>query len=191
MPREEFPCMLSELYYASISLSEVDVKVLKAIIFDLGDTLIQEEQKLGRTYVKVPYVLETLNQLTAEYKLGIITNVHPSTTESRIHEILQLAGIHDFFEVIIISSIVGFEKPDERIFHLAFEQLGVLASEAVMIGNRVSADIRGGNRVGMITILLKWNDRYPEPSLIEEEKPDYIISSYKQLKSILRKLRNE
>jgi putative hydrolase of the HAD superfamily len=167
------------------------VKVLKAIIFDLGDTLIQEEQKLGRTYVKVPYIRETLNQLTAEYKLGIITNVHPSTTESRIHEILQLAGIHDFFDVIIISSVVGFEKPDERIFHLAFEQLGVLASETVMIGNRVSADIRGGNRVGMITILLKWNDRYPEPSLIEEEKPDYIISSYKQLKSILRKLRNE
>lgn len=167
------------------------MKVLKAIIFDLGDTLIQEEQKLGRTYIKVPYVLETLNQLIAEYKLGIITNVHPSTTESRIHEILQLAGIHDFFKVIIISSVVGFEKPDERIFQLAFEQLGVLASEAVMIGNRVSADIRGGNRVGMITILLKWNDRYPEPSLIEEEKPDYIISSYKQLKSILRKLQNE
>jgi putative hydrolase of the HAD superfamily len=165
--------------------------VLKAIIFDLGDTLIQEEQKLGRTYVKVPYVLETLNQLIAEYKLGIITNVHSSTTETRIHEILQLAGIRDFFDVIIISSVVGFEKPDERIFHLTFEQLGVLASEAIMIGNRVSADIRGGNKVGMITILLKWNDRYPEPSLVEEEKPDYIISSYKQLKPILRKLQNE
>ena len=169
-------------------VSKGDAKMVKAVIFDLGDTLIQEEQKLGRTYVKVPYVLETLNQLIDEYKLGIITNVHPTTQETRIHEILQLAGIFDFFDDIIVSSVVGFEKPDERIFHLAFEQLGVEASEAVMIGNRVSADIRGGNNAGMITILLKWNDRYPEPYLIEEDKPDYIISSYTQLIPILQKL---
>lgn len=101
-------------------LSKGDVKVVKAVIFDLGDTLIQEEQKLGRTYVKVPYVLETLNQLIDEYQLGIITNVHPTTQETRIHDILQLAGLFNFFDVIIVSSIVGFEKPDERIFHLAF-----------------------------------------------------------------------
>ena len=180
--------MLSEPYYARVSLSGVDAYVIEAIIFDLGDTLIQEEQKLGRTYVKIPYVLETLTQLMNDYKLGIITNVHPTTLESRIHEILQLAGIFDFFNVIIVSSVVGFEKPDERIFRLAFEQLGVDASETVMIGNRVSADIRGGNRVGMITILLKWNDRYPEPYLFEEDKPNYIISSYKELLPILRKL---
>ena len=101
-------------------VSKGDAKMVKAVIFDLGDTLIQEEQKLGRTYVKVPYVVETLNQLIDEYRLGIITNVHPTTQEIRIHEILQLAGIFDFFEVIIVSSVVGFEKPDERIFHLAF-----------------------------------------------------------------------
>lgn len=169
-------------------MSGVDAHVIEAIIFDLGDTLIQEEQKLGRTYVKIPYVLETLTQLMNDYKLGIITNVHPTTLESRIHEILQLAGIFDFFNVIIVSSVVGFEKPDERIFRLACEQLGVDASETVMIGNRVSADIRGGNRVGMITILLKWNDRYLEPYLLEEDKPNYIISSYKELFPILKKL---
>ncbi len=55
-----------------------------------------------------------------------------------------------------------------------------------MIGNRVSVDIRGGNRVGMITILLRWNDRYPEPYFLEEDKPDYIISSYKELLPILK-----
>ncbi len=162
--------------------------MLKAIIFDLGDTLIQEEQKLGQTYVKVPYVLETLTQLSPEFKLGIITNVHQTTTEARIHEILKHAGILDYFDVIVVSSVVGYEKPDERIFHLALEQLGVLASETIMIGNRITADIRGGNRVGMITILLQWNDRYPEPILLEEEIPDYIISSYKQLKPIIKKI---
>ena len=162
--------------------------MVEAIIFDLGDTLIQEGQKLGQTYVKVPYVLETLTQLMDDYKLGIITNVHPTTLESRIHEILQLAGIFDFFDVIIVSSVVGFDKPDERIFHLALEQLGVGASETVMIGNRVYADIRGGNNVGMITILLKWNDRYPEPYSLEEDRPDYIISSYKELLPILKTL---
>ena len=162
--------------------------MVEAIIFDLGDTLIQEEQKLGRTYVKVPYVFETLTQLMDDYKLGIITNVHPTTLESRIHEILQLAGIFDFFEVIIISSVVGFDKPDERIFQLALEQLGVRAAETVMIGNRISADIKGGNNVGMITILLKWNDRYPEPYSLEEDRPDYIISSYKELLPILKTL---
>jgi HAD superfamily hydrolase (TIGR01549 family) len=162
--------------------------VVEAIIFDLGDTLIQEEQKLGRTYVKVPYVVETLTQLMDDYKLGIITNVHPTTLESRIPEILHLAGIFDFFEVIVVSSVVGFDKPDERIFHLTLEQLGVSASETVMIGNRVSADIRGGNNVGMITILLKWNDRYPEPYSLEEDRPDYIISSYKELLPILKTL---
>jgi predicted HAD superfamily phosphohydrolase YqeG len=49
--------------------------------------------------------------------------------------------------------------------------------EAVMVGNRISADIMGGNRMGMKTILFKWNKRYPEKTNTPEEQPRRTIRS--------------
>ena len=47
--------------------------------------------------------------------------------------------------------VVG--KPEPPLFRIALERLGLVADEAVMVGDSVPSDIRGARRVGMRTVL--------------------------------------
>ena len=94
--------------------------MLKAILFDLGDTLMPTKGK-PRAF---PHAIEMLSELRGQYKLAIICNAITATLE-RIKEILSEAGILDFFDTVIVSTNVGYDKPDEKIFRIALERLAV------------------------------------------------------------------
>jgi len=167
--------------------------LIRAVFFDLGDTLVAEESAGGKhlwevTLQKLPYLDEVLMELKKRcYKLGVITNTVTSR-ESHVRMALRRIDIEKYFDVVVTSVDVGFNKPDERIFLAALEALKVKPKEAVMVGNRITADIVGGKRIGMKTILLKWNERYPEKIISEEEKPAYTISSLKELPHVLEEI---
>jgi len=163
--------------------------VIKAIFFDLGDTLIVEDVMEDRHLWEVklqmvPYVNQVLRELKNRYKLGIITNTDTSR-EEHVRIALEKIGIEHYFDVIVTSVDVGYEKPDEKIFLTALKKLGVEASEAVMVGNRISKDILGANRIGMKSILYKWNDRYTDKITSNLEEPTYTINSLEEILSIL------
>lgn len=163
--------------------------MIKAVFFDLGDTLVVEEDIGGRhlwevELQKVPYVDEVLNELKKRYKLGIITNTVTSG-EEQVRIALRRIGLERYFDVIVTSVDVGYEKPDERIFFTALRKLSVKPNEAVMVGNRISKDILGANKLGMKSILYKWNKRYADRITSPLEEPAYIISSIKQVIPIL------
>ncbi|MFQ6073968.1 MAG: HAD family hydrolase [Candidatus Bathyarchaeia archaeon] len=169
--------------------------LIKAVLFDLGDTLIVEEAVEGRhlwevTLQKVPHVDEVLQALRQRYRLGIITN----TVTSREHHVrtaLRRIGLEHYFDVILTSVDVGCDKPDEKIFLKALRALDVLPEEAVMVGNRISTDIVGANRIGMKTVLFKWNERYPEEAGSPSEQPTHTISSLKELPRVLSEFEKE
>lgn len=156
--------------------------MIKAIIFDLGGTLIQVEKKVGKTYETVPYAVEVLTQLKKKFQLALITNVPSTTAVERIHEILREAELFDFFDEIIVACGVGYNKPDEQIFQIALEKLNVKSEEVVMVGDTISTDIFGGNRLGMTTVLLQPGQEYQRK---DWETPDHIIHSLKELASQL------
>lgn len=165
------------------------MNVIKAVFFDLGDTLVVEESVGGKhlwevELQKVPYVDEVLTELKNRYKLGIITNTVTSR-EEQVRMGLRRIGMEHFFDVIVTSVDAGYEKPDERIFLITLKKLNVKASEAVMVGNRIAKDVLGANKLGIKSFLYKWNDRYDEKITSSLEKPDYTISSLKEILSIL------
>lgn len=49
----------------------------------------------------------------------------------------------------MVSSEVGSEKPDARIFKAALDQIGVDADRAVHVGDDEQADRTGANAVGI------------------------------------------
>ena len=166
--------------------------MIRAIFFDLGDTLVVEESVGGRhlwevELRKIPFVDEVLQKLKGKYRLGIITNTFTSR-EEHVRIALRRIGLEQYFDIILTSVDLGFEKPDERIFLAALEALNVQPKEAVMVGNRVSKDIVGGNKVGMETILFRWNDRYPEKITSPVEQPARIINSLRELPSIVSEM---
>jgi len=167
--------------------------LIRAVLFDLGDTLVAEESVGGKhlwevTLQKLPYLDEVLADLKSRgYKLGVITNTVTSR-EEHVRIALQRIDVEKYFDVIVTSVDVGFNKPDERIFQAALKVLKVKPEEAAMVGNRISADIVGGNRIGMKTILYKWNERYPEKISSPEEEPTRTITSLIELPRVLAEI---
>jgi putative hydrolase of the HAD superfamily len=167
--------------------------VIRAVFFDLGDTLIVEEVTGGKhlweaTLQKLPYLDEVLGELKRKsLKLGIITNTVTSR-EEHVRMALRKIDVEKYFDVILTSVDVGHEKPDERIFMTALRKLRIKPYEAVMVGNRVETDVVGGNRVGMKTVLFKWNKRYNELITSPEEQPTRTIKSLRQLPRVIEEM---
>ena len=105
-----------------------------------------------RAFDFAPAVLERLDR--KGFRLGVISNWDPSARCT-----LTRQGLADRFEHIIISSEVGIEKPDERIFRLALEKAGVSASECLYIGDNYYDDAIGAMKVGMPSLIINRFER--------------------------------
>ena len=91
--------------------------------------------------------LETLRGLGL--RLAVVSN--SNGTVARILDGLDLAR---WFDAIVDSGVVGFEKPDPRIFHHAASVLGVQPAEAVHVGDLFSIDVLGARAAGVRAILI-------------------------------------
>jgi FMN phosphatase YigB (HAD superfamily) len=60
--------------------------------------------------------------------------------------------IHHLFDFFAVSACVGYEKPRSEFFEIAKSRYP--DGEFYMIGDSVSADIIGGKKAGMKTILV-------------------------------------
>ena len=105
----------------------------------------------------------------------------PNGDSAGARNIIKATGLQDYFDAIIISEEVGIEKPCQGIFDAALAKLGVKAENAVMVGNRIDADILGANRLGMKSVWFKWNARYSDTVESSQEEPDFTINSLFQL----------
>ena len=162
--------------------------MVEAICFDLGDTLIAEEtvihDSVGQA-LTADIVEGTFEILDNIRKTGCRLALIANDDSVSARNIVRTTGLEDYFDVIVISEELGVEKPDREIFMAALAKLGVKPENAVMVGNRIDSDIIGANRIGMKSVLFKWNARYNELITSEEEKPDFIIGSLAELPGLL------
>jgi len=84
---------------------------------------------------------------------GLVAGV-VSNSNGWARALLDGAGLGDALDFVIDSAVVGVEKPDPRIFHLAVERAGVAAYEAVYVGDLYSVDVLGSRAAGLGAILL-------------------------------------
>ena len=94
-----------------------------------------------RLYPEVEEVLETLARRCV---LGVITNF-----DGRFRAIAEQLGIARHFRHLVISSEVGADKPELRIFQRALEIAGVTAAEALHVGDDPVCDWQGAERAGL------------------------------------------
>ena len=91
---------------------------------------------------------DVLQQLRDKASLAMVTNGLGEVQRSRIARL----GLDQYFDAIAISAEIGAAKPDAGIFDKVFEELGSFVPEvAVMVGDNLSADIRGGADYGIAT----------------------------------------
>jgi len=95
-----------------------------------------------------PEAHETLQYLAARYPLHLISNGFKESTELKV----ELTGLARYFQTIVISEVVGVNKPDKAIFEFALGSAGAKKEESLMIGDSIEADIRGAIGYGMDAI---------------------------------------
>jgi putative hydrolase of the HAD superfamily len=103
----------------------------------------------------VPEALEALNALGL--RLLVVSN-SDGTVERGLAEV----GLRSHFTAVIDSSVVGFEKPDPRIFEHALGRAGVSGRRALHVGDLYHADVTGARAAGVNAVLLDpfddWRD---------------------------------
>jgi putative hydrolase of the HAD superfamily len=160
----------------------------KAIIFDLGNTLVVEERDDRTTLDKltlVPmqdaeFVLRRLHQY---YKLGLLSNTEQSRV-AHLSEAMARLGWRGLFDSLASSIDIGARKPARSAFEYVLDALGVSFEEAVMVGNDLKADIEGANRCGMETVFCSYAESDWWALQRATTQPDYVVSRLKDLLSI-------
>jgi HAD superfamily hydrolase (TIGR01509 family) len=125
---------------------------------DRAASVILREHRASNAWRRIGIgVRESLERLRdAGFKLAVVSN-----SEGTIEQMLVEIGLRDLLSAVVDSSVIGFTKPDPRLFAVALEQLGVAPGEALMIGDSPSADVDGAHAAGIRAALIDPYDFYP------------------------------
>ncbi len=98
----------------------------------------------------LPGVSEALEILKEKaLQLAVVSN-----SDGTVEEILQEQGLRHYFDVVVDSHLVGFEKPDPRLFYHAIALSRAAPEQTLHIGDMYDADVLGARSVGLHAILL-------------------------------------
>lgn len=95
-----------------------------------------------------PHAHETLQYLQGKYTLHLISNGFRESQDIKIGN----TNIGGYFTHIIISEIVGYNKPDKAIFEHGLNLAGAKKEESLMIGDSLEADVYGALNCGIDAI---------------------------------------
>ena len=91
---------------------------------------------------------EVVHDLKTRFRIALVTNGLMDVQIPR----LQGSTLHDCFEQVFISEVIGSAKPSRIFFEAVFEKLGQPAkNEVLIIGDSLSSDIKGGIDFGIDT----------------------------------------
>lgn len=112
-----------------------------------------------------PLFDDTLSTLAALQQRGFLLGIVSNRIwgGQAFQEDLQTLGLHNYFDLrtIAVSGDLGVRKPNPAIFLHALDALNVSPEEAAMVGDALSTDIVGAQRLG---IFATWK---PKPKVRE------------------------
>jgi putative hydrolase of the HAD superfamily len=167
------------------------------IFFDCGDTIIDEGTEIKDNkgvVIKADIIPGADTMIKSLYEKGYTLAVVADGYTQSFKNTLSQNGLYNYFSALIYSEDVGVSKPDPRMFYAAISALGLSendCSRIVMVGNNLSRDIKGANKLEIISVLLSWTPRYPKVPADDIEKPDFIINHPLELLELVDRLNLE
>ena len=178
------------MYWEMLSRKEIErdellIKRFETLFEKVGikaDPVATENRyrtNLGNGCQVMPGAMEVCRQLRKDYKLYIITNGVAKTQHNR----LEKSGLADLMDDIFISDEIGYNKPDREFFEYVEKHIqGFEAKRALVIGDSLFSDIRGGVEYGLDTCYL--NIYHKENN--SEIQPTYEIQDIVELPALLK-----
>lgn len=147
-----------------ISFDELRIERMKGLFSNYSINILDEEaQKKFNCYLNIyekNWILfddakEVLEKLKDRYKLVILSNGDGKQQRKKI----EYTGLNKYFSDIVISSEVGYSKPEKEIFEIACKMINLKPENCIMIGDKYKVDIEGSLNAGMNGI---WVNRKKE-----------------------------
>jgi putative hydrolase of the HAD superfamily len=123
--------------------------------------------------------IAVLRQLRSQGKLlALLSNAD-------VMEIVAWDGteVSGLFDATLFSCRVGLVKPERGIYEMCLRELGVVASEAVFVGDGGSDELQGAKDVGMTAIMATgvMKDLWPGRVTSRLHQADYVIEQLREL----------
>lgn len=141
------------------------------------------EEKFSPEWQTFKETIPTLKKLkTLGMGVGLISN-----WDETARDVLAKTGILPLLDDVVISSEIGIEKPDERIFLHALEGIDVPAEKCLYVGDNYYDDVIGSQKVGMDCLLINPFDRQGIEELPDIPKISNINQLLPNLNVVLQK----
>ena len=139
------------------------------------------EHNLAQGHWFIPGAEALLEKLFGRYDLYLASNGTASVQRSRVAS----AGIGKYFKARFISEEMGVNKPSAAYFERCFAAIeGFDKAEAVIVGDSLTSDIRGGRNAGIRTVWFNPDGKAPRADI----PADYTITALEQLPALLEQL---
>ena len=175
-----------QLELGLMTRAEVLVKRFAALFAELGVEVDAPacakayEKNLSIGHYFLPGAEEAVDRLHKKYRLFLASNGTASVQKGR----MTSANLYRFFEKVFVSQEIGHNKPSLDYFNACFAQIpGFDKEKALMVGDSLSSDIKGGINAGIKTVWVN-----PAHADCGEIQPDYEIEALWQLEALLEKL---
>jgi len=120
----------------------------------LVDRLVPRIRVPGRSLELWCVVLPGVAAALARLQAAGIRLVVVSNADGTVEEGLTRAGLRPHFHAVIDSHVVGFEKPDPRIFAAALARAQGDPARTLHVGDVYAADVLGARAAGLPAVLL-------------------------------------
>ncbi len=163
--------------------------LIKTILAEQGIEISAEQAQQAQSFFDsarmnafsfFPGVREMLAELRQHYTLVVITN-GPVFSQ---HPKLAATNMSEWVDHIIVGGEEPEEKPAASIFQKALTLANVKPEQALHIGDSLTADIAGANRMDILSVWVNPTSA-ENPTNVE---PDYEVRDTVELKEILNKL---
>ncbi len=126
----------------NIDLGVLKKKGIKGLILDIDNTLVPQYTKEAGEHV-----VEWIERVKSE---GLIACIVSNASKNRVLK---------FNERLKILAIHRATKPSSKAFIRAVKLMGIGLNEAAVVGDQIFTDVYGGNRLNMLTVLVRPIDK--------------------------------
>lgn len=145
---------------------------------DAGAFQKEYAEALGSVYYYLDDSYELVKKLRGKYRQYLVTNGVTLTQMKK----LCLSGFDQLTDGIFVSEQIGIPKPHKDFFEKCFSMIpGFCKEKAVIVGDSLSSDMRGGNNAGIATC---WYNPAGLKNL-SDVKIDYEIRNLNEIWDIL------
>ncbi len=160
----------------------------QAELFPTGTVQESHRQQVAEQIATYCYekVCRQMNQtrtvlaaLSEHYPLTLVSNFY-----GNLKAVLSDFSLDTYFTHVVESAIVGYRKPDPRIFQAAIDLQDAAPDEILVVGDSYTKDILPAHSLGCLTAWLNPTEKVSASS-DKENEATYTIHNLDQLQSLL------